>query len=670
MQAFVLALLPVLPLAPTPHSQGTEAVAPSLGQGFGLESEGNRATAAGPDYKARFEPGLVVFTPALGSRAPRNLPLAWRLVGAERGSILPADPAAAPSVESSLVVYRHGDALVERYAIRSEGIEQSFVLHSLPAGPGELKMRMALETELEGRTLDDGREGARFQWEGLGGVSVGAVTGIDAEGRTVRGRVRVEGSELVLALPADFVDRAALPLVVDPLVGVFFDVADSATLDDTDPDVAYDVDTDSYFAVWQRVFSFDDSDIRGRRFQADGTLLGNVLLIENDDDVQSWPPKVANVNAADRYVVAWHQANPDDGASEIAGRTVTTVPGGGALGPIRLLAEGGEGHRYPDLGGDRGESRREAVMVWRKDGYGILSRKLGVEADGSLTLYQASEVVVDTAGVAWTKPAISKCSGDVGRYLVAFKDILGQGVSARALSNEAIPLGTQLDDLVPVADIVQPFFPEVDGDGTLFLVVWSQNTLASSDHAIYGRAVAFAGGDLVALDTGVIHDTPDFDEWEAVVAYVGDHFVVGWIDAEDGFLVGSHSPRAVPVDALTLQTCGPVTATALLVDDSYGLTIVSRYSGGQTQPLLPILLGDTPPDAALVWTRDAPLQGDIQAQIFETRTDVDAVASGCGAGSAYAPCAFEGNPDFALPAARRPPLRPQPSWPSPSAATP
>ena len=174
--AIALAGAPVAGQEPGPASSPAGVIAGS----FGVDVVDGRTMAMGPDYKARFEPGSVTFTPALGMHAPENLPLAWTFVCAERGgAALEADPTAEPKIDDLTVAYSRGAAIVERYGVALEGVEQSFVFYALPPGSGDLVVHLALRSELPGELIDTGRGGALFHLPGVGGVSVGVVTGIE-----------------------------------------------------------------------------------------------------------------------------------------------------------------------------------------------------------------------------------------------------------------------------------------------------------------------------------------------------------------------------------------------------------------------------------------------------------------------------------------------------------
>src|SRR5687767_5343560 len=114
----------------------------------------------GRDYKARVADGALEFTPALGSRAPHNLPLTFRLQTIVRGgeivhAVTATTSAPAQAVEAQAVTFARGSVL-ERYECRPEGVEQSFVFAERPAGSGDLVVRGTITTTLQPTTRGDG----------------------------------------------------------------------------------------------------------------------------------------------------------------------------------------------------------------------------------------------------------------------------------------------------------------------------------------------------------------------------------------------------------------------------------------------------------------------------------------------------------------------------------
>ncbi len=171
----------------------------------------------GGTYKATFGRDGASYIPFLGSSAPRNFPVTFRMLGASMGDeSLEVDLSAAPSFEGTSAVYGRG-ACVERYDTRVSELEQLFDFASLP-GSGDLVVRLDVESEQAGAALGDG-----LAWTNeLGGVSYSSAVAIARRGRCVAASTTLEGDVVELRVPAAFVASAALPLTIDPVITTFY----------------------------------------------------------------------------------------------------------------------------------------------------------------------------------------------------------------------------------------------------------------------------------------------------------------------------------------------------------------------------------------------------------------------------------------------------------------
>ena len=136
--------------------------------------------ARGSTYKAHFGHEGAAYAPFVGSDAPADYPVRFTLASVTVGGAplaLEADAFAALDGES--VRYARGP-VVETYHVGPDSIEQTFAFEDLPAR-GELVLRIAVETELEGRELPERIEFANER----GAVRYGRATTFDAGGRSV-----------------------------------------------------------------------------------------------------------------------------------------------------------------------------------------------------------------------------------------------------------------------------------------------------------------------------------------------------------------------------------------------------------------------------------------------------------------------------------------------------
>ena len=294
----------------------------------GLDRVDGELWAVGATYKARFDRGGLMVVPPLGPEAPRSLPLWLSFESADIGDqrLATADGTAEPERGELEVHYRHGAALTERYEVRSDGLEQSFVFSELPAERGELVVRLRVATELAPRA---DRDGLLFESAPGRGLRVGALTAIDAAGRRAPGLVRLAEGALELVAPADFVEAAELPLVLDPLIGGPIDVSPA-------PGEVGDPEADGacgggplVLVAYERRWSADDIDIYGQRLDPDtAALVGPTVLLETSVSSCAMNPSVvlgAGAGGAAFFVV-WQQGSSSGGPFDVAGRMLSVLP--------------------------------------------------------------------------------------------------------------------------------------------------------------------------------------------------------------------------------------------------------------------------------------------------------------------------------------------------------
>jgi hypothetical protein len=260
--------------------------------------------AAGRDYKVSFHDGMV-FYPYVGpSRA--HQPVRWRTTSVRIDGVeqLPAGAPAAPQWSDLRCDYALGP-VIERYDVRLEGVEQSFVFTRRVTG--DLVIRGELSTELAVPRAD-GHGALRLALaDGTPAVEYGAAIAIDAAGRSVPVRTSSDGAAITLRVDRDFVATAEFPLVIDPLVR-------SVLVQSGDPIGSIDVLHEALSTQGQ---------------QARAWIVYDRRVAANDDDL--WIVRVGNSFSGTPIVVfsansTWSDRNgsialaPD---ASIEGRTVT-----------------------------------------------------------------------------------------------------------------------------------------------------------------------------------------------------------------------------------------------------------------------------------------------------------------------------------------------------------
>ncbi len=296
--------------------------------------------ARGTSYKARFDGRGATYIPFFGAEAPRNYPLAFEV----RSVNLDGAPLAAWTQERTLregnvVRIDHG-SFVEEYELAPSSLEQRFVFASLPTR-GELTLTIGIDTELDrqdlGRTL-------RFANE-LGHVDYSEAFAIDARGARIELDSSLVDGAIELRVPADFVELAVFPLVVDPFVTAF--TVAGGTRHELLPDVSYDATTDRWCVAYVDIWSAIDYDVYVRLVTGSGTLLSTLTI---DFTSNLWTtPAIANSNYADTFLLA-AAVVPASGVADIRGRFV--MPATATVGAvIQISPLDGAYRNIPDVGG-------------------------------------------------------------------------------------------------------------------------------------------------------------------------------------------------------------------------------------------------------------------------------------------------------------------------------
>ena len=607
----------------------------------GIHADDAGLRGSGPAYKVSFDRGGVSFTPALGQRVAHNMPMRFELESVRRGDrlVLATDEPQEPERVGETVQYRHGAGIVERYDVRERGLEQSFTFAAPLPGEGDLVVRLRLWTDLPRPSLEAGPE-LEFILPGAGGVRVGGVTGIDADGRAVPGERRLDGEHLELVLPADFVDGAAYPLLLDPLIEPIVDVAGGADKD-IDPDVAYDATEEVYMVVWQRDFSVSDADIRGQRVLPTGALSGGQLAIEDSDAQEARNPTIASVDVSGRFLVAWQTRTVLGAPYDIVGRSVPASSVGGASA-IVTIADEAANENYPDAGGEPTLLDNEALVVWFEEDGGIRGAQVTVPASGSPNAFGHFDL---SSNPFDNLPAISKCTDEDGRRLVVWQRLYHDPAPGDHDLRAAVidRNGNVLQSDTGLGSDVGPdeIHPDVDGDGTRWVVAYEWDpSLGAAEHDIRAVPVEWTGTSLSIGAEASMTSDPLGLETNPAVAYTGPKAFIAWTE---GPIAGDTDLVVRGVDPKNCLVCEETTTVSDSALREGRPAIASELSGS-------VSAGD---GALLAWQLfdGAADDGDIQAQLLEaigSGGTVTNLGGGCGNGGtlAFSGVAAPGNPDF------------------------
>lgn len=454
--------------------------------------------AAAPTWKAGFDGTAVTFVPFFGSDAPRNFPARFVVSGlAVAGEALPVAPG-TPRRLDGVVRMDHG-VMVEQYVTSLAGIEQQFVFERLPTR-GELTVTIAVATDHDVTTA----AGAHGFACPFGSFSYGAAVAIDGRGRRVAVASDYLDGALHLTVPAWFVAEAALPLVIDPLIGNVVTVGSSAVHHGA-VDLAYDASRDEYLVCFERLFSALDSDILGVRCNSAMQPLAGQFLI--DASSTSWRGcRVAGLDLYDKFLVVC-ECEQSGQPTFVAGRTFDAASGG--LGSQIDIEHGAVPCRSPDVGGDPYPAGPVYWTVVYERALSAIDHDIVIrQVQNNGVLRGASYTGIDTSVQFEHSPVISKSDGRDGssttqRWCIAYRRDTGLGGPGESTTVRASTVSW--DGVVDATQFVSPWYSNLDNYdlevseptfeslGRKFLIVETRKDSITPNTEIYGALVG-AGG--------------------------------------------------------------------------------------------------------------------------------------------------------------------------------
>lgn len=225
--------------------------------------------AAGRHYKASFHDGAT-FVPYLGRGYPRSQSLRWVTTSVRIGATELCSKAPTLRYDGFRAEYDLG-GLIEAWDVRDDGLEQTFVIDRRPAGDGDLVVQGAISTALRlrpGVTPEGGLVFVDEQDQPI--IGYGAATAIDANGRTRPMTTVAADGSITLRLDAAWLEQAAFPLTVDPLIGMLYGI-NGDQLGAVDMLRDSGGNTRNVWLVSERWASAVDADLQLRRIEDDGS---------------------------------------------------------------------------------------------------------------------------------------------------------------------------------------------------------------------------------------------------------------------------------------------------------------------------------------------------------------------------------------------------------------
>lgn len=598
------------PLSQATRSAANLSQAPNVSQAFdqfaALHRDEGKLVAAGADYRARFDREGAQFTPALGELAPIEFPVTLRGVAFGRGTADRALAPVEPTQRARTVSFRR-DAVDETYEVRPEGLKQSFVFHERPMGRGDLVVSVKVATQLLLQRQDN--DAVTFANE-FGGVRIATVLGIDALGNRCNGSLSCSGGELQLRLPAAFVETAALPLVLDPMVGPV--ISTNATGRNLDPQVAYDAGLGMYLVVWWRRLSSSSADIYGqfvhRATTGGADLSGSSVVIRSVGNSQR--ARVADCSVRNAFLVGWQDTVtvaplPTHRDLYVRGVSPTTL---GTTAPLSISLTDENGL---EMAGNATESSSTVLCAWLDNGDVKLTT---VSLSASLGPTQGTLVTASSAGTN-TAVRLPKSGGAANRCMLGWLTAAGTIGTRTYVGTTQVGTGNTLAGVRTYTGFA------LDGDGENWFLAAQMlepgsTTLNDITAMTFGWNRTTGQRDLLA--TGSVAINADVQEFRPTVAMSGRNAVVAWTQGATTQVLGLRT-----FGQSLCAPCEPATTVQVGATQQVVASLAAQASGGET--------GTTRDDALLVWQNDTTTASSLLAQRW-TPADGIAVqlAPGCG----------------------------------------
>jgi fibronectin type 3 domain-containing protein len=474
-------------------------------------------------YGATVGKGTAEFARPLNLKSVGQPRLSWNLTEIRAGKTVLAQGGDAPArakPEERTVSFDRG-AVEERYFLRPDALEQSFVIRSLPGGAGDITVSGRITTNLEPPA--EGSSGPRlaFTSQGHEVLWVSEAVALDAAGNRQELALSYSSGVVSMTVPASWVAGATLPITVDPLMGgpVVIDPSIAATVGQVNgvpvriTDVCYNQTQNEFFVVWNEQFgaSAFAFDVYAQRVSATGNLIGSEIAISPSGDGE-YEPAVSWASSVNRYLVAWRD-DPADNASDadqfIAGRVLN--PDGTFFTPAFVLDDVTGQDFGPSLAFDGTNWFCVFTNVVSSTDTNVIGRF--VATDGS----PGTVVSLDTDTDLAAAPAVDVAGGT---YLVAWQKGPPGGpmsIAARTMNTSGTLSAVKIVDQT-TADCRAP---DVSADGTQFLVVWQQ-AASPTDHNVVGRRVASSlafNGNAINIRTSTADQLTPRARWSATNSF-------------------------------------------------------------------------------------------------------------------------------------------------------
>lgn len=581
---------------------------------FHDEIAGGARYSMGTTYKMVFDSSGAHYLPRFGPRAEHNMPLHFAFTESILGTTRVGDR----------VIIERG-SFCEIYDLGLEVVEQSFRIDRRPHD-GDLVFRIPVSTELAESESVSG--GLSFGRSDLGEVRYGDATTCDAAGNRVHSQSRLAGDSIEIVVPDAYLDRAAFPIVIDPLIQTF--AVDTGSDDMRNADVVYVPSLNVFVTVYERVFSASDIDLMQSRFDVNGGLLDTIVLTATNNTEKE--PAIAE--ALGDCMTAWLDIGAASSNQIKARRRTAGSSALGATFDVSNIIHLNEG--APDVGATDEATANRFLIVFPATIVQVtlfVNRVIIVPAS---TTAAAEPIAALPTGEANATVRVNQFAKDGTAWLIAFEN-----EDNTVLSNPDHDIfgtligtdGTTISTLFAINDTPDDVDsdPDVGGDGESLFVTWVAKK-GSEDSDIFGRryhlnaALTPLGNafSLTALDhTG----TDSFEQLDPHVGFDGARFIVTYRE-------GTAGSNLFDLYASTFFTSFPTPFAAVQVALEKR-TAITASTTLETEPNIASCGFDQAGKHMVVWTETISSSNhDVQGALFSSLgngSDAVTVQTGCGA---------------------------------------
>ncbi|MBU1879940.1 MAG: hypothetical protein KJ734_13425, partial [Chloroflexi bacterium] len=378
-----------LPFDPTAVARASRNAVHTQGDTLVVDNEYRRVefTAEGVRFAPR-EEGVLV---------PGHQ-VTYRLVAVRAGEHVGAAAApVTPQVRENQVDYDRPAGVTERYVVDDRHVEQLFVLEKALTSGGDVAVIGQFETTLAPELVDP-LKGIRFLDEGRDVVRYSGAVVYDAAGRETPAPLSLDGNQVTITVPGDWLAGAVYPVTIDPrLEGGIINVG-NLSMDQNNPAVAYSTASGQYLVVFES--SSGNGNILGRFVNGTtGALLGSFFYVAEGTGREA-APDVAYDAYQNRFLVVYEDGNV--GSRNVAGRLVYgSYQSSGSQMPATepTMIAGDAADEYDPAVAYNANDRQFAVVYLRST-YMVYGRMLGSGSVSPLLLSAGFQIWNHVSGSA------------------------------------------------------------------------------------------------------------------------------------------------------------------------------------------------------------------------------------------------------------------------------